>query len=464
MKRFLLLCIILTIAFTATQAQSTPSLYPPVNLAGTNPAGTDYVALSWSAPLDTTTLLTPENLLGYNIYRDSALIGFTDTTVYYDLNPILEFMTDYHVSALYDLTELGFPGETGESVWAGPVSVLVTIGLFNLPFIENFTTGSFVSNMWEVEEGNWQIAIQEGNIAPAAAFNSSPIIENYSETLVSHWLDAVDYVNGNLYIDFSLKLTTVDQDSTEALYIDVFNGTEWVNEKVYRNIQSFDWTNEHLDITATTHGSLFKIRFRAEGVNSTNIQSWLIDNIRVHRLCPVIDDLIGWPETIDNSCFMKLEWHTPVLNSFSEVTGYNIYREGQLLQSTTDTVYFDPLDPYLGYCYTVTVLYSDCESDFSNTVCAGISKDPCPMKASSEETGFGNVYPNPAKSWVTLEIKAGVSKVEIYNLLGNRIQTFKSNGTEQQIPVNVKNWKKGIYLVKYTTTKGTSLARKLVVN
>lgn len=459
MKRFLLLCIILTVAINAAQAQSTRSLYPPTDLVGSNPWGTDYVALSWSAPVDSTTLLTPENLLGYNIYRDSTLIGFTDTTVYYDLNPILEFMTDYHVSALYDLAG----GETGESTWAGPVSVLVTMGLFELPFYETFTTGSFETNMWEVEEGNWQIAGQEGNIAPAVRFNNYPLIENYSKTLVSHWLRATDYVNGNLYIDFSLKLTTVNQDSTESLYIDVYNGTDWVTEKVYKNIQSFDWTNEHIDITEAAYGMLFKIRFRAEGANSENIQSWLIDNIRVYRSCPVIE-LMGDATTIDDSCFMKLEWHQPVLNSFSEVTGYNIYRDGQLLQSTTDTIYFDPLDPYIGYCYRVTVMYSDCESDFSNSVCAIISKDPCPIKASSEDIGLGNVYPNPAKSWVTLDIKAGVSKVEIYNLLGNRIHTIKSNGTDQQIPLNVRNWKKGIYLIKYTTIKGTSHARKLVVN
>ena len=54
----------------------------------------------------------PPGLIGYNVYRDGAFIAYVsgpDTTWYYDLN--LDPDTyEYAVTAVYDLTDYGFPG------------------------------------------------------------------------------------------------------------------------------------------------------------------------------------------------------------------------------------------------------------------------------------------------------------------------------------------------------------------
>lgn len=148
-------------------------LIPPTNLQAFLQNGTDYIHLTWLAPQDSN-FTVPVGLLGYNLYRDSVLISFIaiPETEYYDMNLLPdEFI--YQVSALYDLSYYGYPGETGESSYDGPV-IINTYYLYELPFHEYFYTGNFETNMWVADTINWHIAAQSGNIAPCAEFSSAP--------------------------------------------------------------------------------------------------------------------------------------------------------------------------------------------------------------------------------------------------------------------------------------------------
>ena len=72
----------------------------------------------------------PDGLIGYNVYRDGMFIAFVsgpDTTWYYDLN-LDPDNYEYAVTAKYDLTDYGFPGQFDESMIEGPETVSIMCG------------------------------------------------------------------------------------------------------------------------------------------------------------------------------------------------------------------------------------------------------------------------------------------------------------------------------------------------
>ncbi|HLN52602.1 MAG TPA: T9SS type A sorting domain-containing protein [Lentimicrobium sp.] len=297
MKKLYSLVVVLLIG-KCVLAQDSIIMLPPQNLQGYNPENTDYAELHWEAPsvVPSSSFRSPnsadtvaiEDLSGYNVYRDNVLIATVDagTLQYFDLEPEILFPHEYHVSALYDLTEYGFPGETGESAWEGPVSITIIYCGCNLPFYEEFNTGLFTTNQWDTGEGNWQISGQAGNQAPSAMFNSIPAVSDYSQSLTSYWLSGNVSNAPDIFLDFDLKLATINIDRTEKMYIDIFRSSVWTNVAVYENTGSTGWDRKSINITEEAYGDYFKFRFRAEGLSTTNIQNWQIDNIHVYDKIP----------------------------------------------------------------------------------------------------------------------------------------------------------------------------------
>ena len=56
----------------------------------------------------------------------------------------------YTVTAKYDLSEYGFPGQFDESFPAGPILVIINFGK-PLPFYEPWDAGTFSFNTWTSE-------------------------------------------------------------------------------------------------------------------------------------------------------------------------------------------------------------------------------------------------------------------------------------------------------------------------
>jgi len=312
MKKNLVLLALILIVIIKVSGQDTLYLIPPTNLHGFSPALTDYVQLTWDAPVDSTTGEVPPGLLGYNIYRDGAVVGSIDhpVTEYYDLN--MEYGTYiYLVSAVYDLAFYGFPGETGESPSTGPVSVTLCCWP-ELPFNEDFTTGVFETNQWTPDgaygDDNWQIAGQTGNPAPSAYFTNYYPRTAYSRSLTSQLLNAEGYMDGNIFLEMDFRKQVINPTQTEFLFVDVFNGTEWIMVKEFTNDQSSDWQTYKINITNAAFGNLFKIRFRAEGESTANILSWNIDNIRVYRECEPATDFYASAPNFQKPCIVLCEW------------------------------------------------------------------------------------------------------------------------------------------------------------
>ncbi len=63
-----------------------------------------------------------------------------------------------------------------------------------------------------------------------------------------------------------------------------------------------------------------------------------------------------------------------------------------------------------------------------------------------------SVYPNPVATELTLKMEKALTRVSIYNALGQRVWTINTP-SDTEI-VNTNNWEKGVYFVEFTSNEG----------
>ncbi|NOU48397.1 MAG: T9SS type A sorting domain-containing protein, partial [Bacteroidales bacterium] len=274
----------------------------------------------------------PAGLISFNLYQDGELLTnvpyadqATDEYVNYVINPIDPGTYSYDVSAVYDLSVFGLTG-TAESAWEGTDVVTVAWG-FPLPFNEDFGQGSFDFNHWRFDDNgaNWVINSQSGNGAPSAEFTWDPLLtDGYSSTMTSNPLLGDQITEGNIWLDFDLKLQDRNATGAEKMKVEVFNGSTWSQVALFSNEGSFDYTASHVNITAAAKGRVFQVRFNAIGDNSFDVISWFVDNINIYRTCTPPTSLTGEYVYNNGSDFgAEVCWNGPAGTNVSEWLYYD---------------------------------------------------------------------------------------------------------------------------------------------
>jgi hypothetical protein len=294
---------------TVTDAFTSVYLVPVSDLTADCEDGD--VILTWTNP-------DPDSLslyiLGYNIYRDGDFVNFIP------YNPPIQVYGYentgpgnycYTVTVVYDLTGFGFPGETGESMEAGPACASCVYG-FILPFLEDWNSGTFDTNNWSADAVNWEVTGQQGQDPPGASFTSNPQAMNYYFSLESFPFNLLDMSEGEIYVDFDLKLDASDASGTENMRLQAWNWENQLFETVREfgnDTGSFDWQKFHVDITPFALNQIIKIRFLATGSSTAHIQAWFIDNIEIYRSCfpPVNVEASGNP----GEGYVDVTWDPP---------------------------------------------------------------------------------------------------------------------------------------------------------
>ena len=135
---------------------------------------------------------------------------------------------------------------------------------------------------------------------------------------------------------------------------------------------------------------------------------------------------------------IKITWDAPEENT---PDGYYVYRDSVKIfqQAITATEFYDIPDEAGEYCYHVTAVYDEIESEFSNESCAESYNNIAGYSAKF------NIYPNPANDRIFIEGEF-IKNVEIIDINGRIVaaKTIASNVAT----MDISNLTQGIYFVK----------------
>ncbi len=299
-------------------ATGNTTLLGVIGTSGATQFGTIALPASGGGPGGT----VPAGLVSFNVYRNDSVVGNApyngespNEFIHYVDNPVMPGTYFYEVSALYDLAQFGFPGEIGESALEGVDTVTVIWGM-DLPFSEDWKTGNFDFNNWSSDATNWRINSQVGDDAPSAEFTWDPLLENdYAASLTTAPLKADMLSEGDIWLDYNLKLDDRNSTGVEHMIVEVFDGETWNQVSDVANNGSFDFADgfNHIKISNYAKGKVFQVRFTATGMNSFDVISWFVDNINVYRSCAGPTDLEG--KTFDvpdvEADAIRIKWQAP---------------------------------------------------------------------------------------------------------------------------------------------------------
>ncbi len=263
----------------------------------------------------------PENLIGFNLYKNDEFrdyIEYTapDSCFYIDPVSLSEYYEGsvliYEITAVFDMTPYGFPGETGESQPDGPAEIILPLSWLDLDFLEDWSAGTFDDNAWYITDSNWAVSQDFGNEAPCAVFMPDAPINDYEDTLESfrfHEMSASDVI-----LEFDMALSSINSTGNEKLQVQVLDYTNW-NWNTVRTITnlegSFEWRSDSLNIAGAFNSGAFRIRFLAQGENSSDINYWAVDNIALTRICPAPDFIEADP-ILPAEDSVLVSWEEPI--------------------------------------------------------------------------------------------------------------------------------------------------------
>jgi hypothetical protein len=126
---------------------------------------------------------------------------------------------------------------------------------------------------------------------------------------------------------------------------------------------------------------------------------------------------------------------------------YYIYRDDAKLTESETTSYSDIVEDYETYCYTITAVYGEDESDPSNEDCDAVKI------GITEYTQKVKIYPNPATNELRIEICDIISEIcdiVIYDTFGRKVLSSLTSHSSPFTSINISLLNPGVYFVKIT--------------
>ena len=100
------------------------------------------------------------------------------------------------------------------------------------------------------------------------------------------------------------------------------------------------------------------------------------------------------------------------------------------------------------YCITAVYYNEDCESE---PVCDNVD---ITVGIDELNNSYVNIYPNPANSFVNLEINREVNSITLLNNVGQMVYFNDNVNTNEVVVINTSAFEAGIYIVQLETTTG----------
>ncbi|MCK4678579.1 MAG: T9SS type A sorting domain-containing protein [Bacteroidales bacterium] len=448
-------------------------LIPPENLVGE--VVCMDVLLSWDAPPPAEN----RDFLGYNAYRDFVQInGEVVTDLFYlDVEPGIGTYS-YMVKAVYD---------EGESLPAGPVEVTVEeLDPVNNVVASNEPGSPDVYVTWEPpgvqplwlhwDDGTNENAIgltEGGTFMVAARFGPEQLADLDGMSLTKIALFPLGYNN-----DYALKVWTGDNAGTLVL------------DQPVTGMIIGEWNEINLDFPVVIDASIelwfgYEVidhpagDFPAGGDPGPAVAGFgdmiSMDGVTWTALSSLGFDynwnIQGWIENVDGAVMpMEIATNNQITNNRSnklsivqsevstafyslsrDLMGYKVYRNGEVLTvEPIADLFYDDLGLANGpYEYCITAVYGvECESV---AVCDNVD---ITVGIDELNNSYINIYPNPASSFVNLEINREVNSITLLNNVGQMVYFNDNVNTNEVVVINTSSFEAGIYFVQLETNTG----------
>ena len=149
---------------------------------------------------------------------------------------------------------------------------------------------------------------------------------------------------------------------------------------------------------------------------------------------------------------------------------YKIFRNDVAIGMTTDTTYFDNVNPGYNYCYKVESLCEYGMFTYSNEECVFVEV------ISEDENGQGSgdgdaidewtadnltLYPNPTYGQFFIEGQR-IAVVQIFNASGMLVAEIE-NTEDEHITINCDSWNPGLYNIRIISAEGETATRRVTI-
>lgn len=414
----------------------------PTNLVAST-VTSNSVVLDWDASTDNV------SVYGYDVYRDGSLITTSNTNSFIDNGLSALTSYSYYVVAKDLSGNLSANSNTEVITTVSVPEFLITEDFNDCSNMTTFVTFSEVSNK------DWHCKTSFG-------YNNTACIQmnGYNEDVASKdWLITNNKVEFSNYDDEKISIYLAHAYGTMSLdlvYSTDYDGTSdpssfiWTaipNVVIETNSGNYETIQNvvNVDISALDIDAYVAFKYYSNG----NPTRWTVDNFDISGTLKNVSDGIAptAPTNLVTSNItinsVDLNWDASTDNV--SVSEYEIYRDGGLINSTTNLNYTDNgLTENTTYAYYIVA--KDAAGNSSNN---SNTENITTAKVDFINEVFSNyikIYPNPiTNNSITVEYDELVESIELYSILGDLINDIENNNSNKVVLTDVIQ---GIYFLR----------------
>ena len=155
--------------------------------------------------------------------------------------------------------------------------------------------------------------------------------------------------------------------------------------------------------------------------------------------------------TVLNESEVLLEW-----TGDENTSSYDICENAEVIANTTETSFVVKNLSLGWHCFKIIGVNGIKKSEPSEIQCVELIKGP--EESIEELTSSLLLYPNPVNDRLYIETQTLTLSIEIYDIYG-RLQDYKTTRLQDNLVIEVSNFKSGVYFVKIVTSEGETVKR-----
>lgn len=397
------------------------------------------VEISWTAP-------TAIDIVSYSLYRDDVLVDDVTQTSYID-----EDVEAGNHTYMLVVNYSGKESATSTPVYSDIVKVDYCVSIHNLQADVDLDN---VSLSWEYAGGDpiYDLHFYEG-------FNAM--------TMPADWLnldrDGDGYLwRGPFYGVYGMCVYSESVYLQDALYPDNWlispaielTGVEYL--EYYVRTYSAEWPVDHYGVyisaTGTDYDDFTLLFEETLAPEHFDWQERIVDlsdyEGTVHIAFRHFDSSFEWAVLIDEIKIFK-GWGGP---------SFDVYRDDVLLANVSDLSYVDNnIEENKEYTYCVRSVYNSCEVE---PQCKTVKTKGTSIYGIAADNIVA--YPNPASDLINIE-GGEIAKVDIYNALGQLIDTVKNVDNNSILTINTRSYPAGVYAFRIHLVDNMTINKSIII-